>query len=273
MQGAFTPRRRYLDIDSAVDGWQIVTVGSNTLTFAIPPGQLKYARPMAKSEYAIGDTPKPERARQPENVAQSAASHNLNGDTLNVSNGEPSYLTNGIEPPAEFQPDDAEATKDNIREMNPKATRSETNGEEIGAIAVKSVEQHENREPGGHTLVIDLEEDDVDLVPKMEVKRSTAEPESVEQDSPTSATASAPNSDDAIIHEISTLAQLEVKILEIDGRLNLNEVRPSINPWRALRGKRNNQDLGTLFEMREEFYVWKHPHIPKPPRSGAYGLR
>lgn len=262
-----------MNIDSAINGSQIVTVGSSTLTFAIPPGRLKYARPMAKSKYAIEDTPKPERALQPENVAQPAAPNDLNGETLNVSNAQPSYLTNGIEPPADFQPDDAEVAKDNIMAMNTKAAGSETNGEGIGAIAVKIVEQPENHEPGGNTLVIDLEEDDVDFLPKMEVKRSTAEPESVEHKSPASATASAPNSDDAIIHEISTLAQLEVKILEIDGRLNLNEVRPSINPWKALRGKRNNQDLGTLFEMREEFYVWKHPHIPKAPRSGAYGLR
>ena len=262
-----------MNLGSVIDGSQIVTVGSNTLIFAIPPGQLKYTRPMAKSEHALKDILKQERALQPDNVTQPAALNNLNGETPNVSNGEPSYLTNGIDPPAEYQPDDAEATKDNVTEMNTKATGGETNGEEIGAITVKSVEQHGNPDPGGNPSVVNVEDDEVELVPKTEGNRSTAELESVEHDSSANATASTPNLDDAIIHEISTLAQLEVKILEIDGRLNLNEVRPSINPWKALRGKRNNQDLGTLFEMREEFYVWKHPHIPKAPRSGAYELR
>ena len=262
-----------MNVGSVIDRSQIVTVGSNTLIFAIPPGQLKYARRIAELEHAIKDIPNQARTLQPDNATQSPAPNTLNGETPNVSNGEHTHLTNGIEPPAELQPDDAEIAKDNIAEMSTKAAGSETNGEEIGAIAVKSVEQHESHDPGGHPSVINLEDDEVDLVPKMETKRSTAEPGHVEHDPTATSTVSAPNSDDAIIHEISTLAQLEVKILEIDGRLNLNEVRPSINPWKALRGKRSNQDLGTLFEMREEFYVWKHPHIPKPPRSGAYGLR
>ena len=258
---------------SAIDGSQIVTVGSNTLIFAIPPGQLKYARPMAKSEHAIENIPKQERPLQPDNVTHPAAPNNLNGEASNVTNEKLSNLTNGIEPPAQSQPDDVKTTKDNVTEMNTEATGGETNGENIGAIAVKNVDRHGNCDPGGNHLGVNPEDDEVEFVPKTEVERSTAEPGSVEQNIPTTTTASAPSPDDAIIHEISTLAQLEVKILEIDGRLNLNEVRPSINPWKALRGKRNNQDLGTLFEMREEFYVWKHPHIPKPPRSGAYELR
>lgn len=273
MQGAITPQSRQLNISSAIDGSQIVTVGSNTLIFAIPPGQLKYARPMAKSENAIKDIPKQERALQPDNVTQSTAPNSLDGETSNVANGEPSYLTNGLEPPAESQPDDSEATKDNVTEMDIKATGGETNGQGVETIVVKSVEQNGNRVPSEDLSVVNVEDDEVDLVPKTEVKRSTPEPEIIEHNFPTTATAYAPDPDDAVVHEICTLAQLEVKILEIDGRLNLNEVRPSINPWKALRGKRNNQDLGTLFEMREEFYVWKHPHIPKPPRSGAYELR
>ena len=233
------------------------------------------------------DIPEQEQALQPNDVTQPAAPNNLNGEALNVANGDPSYLTNGIEPPAESQPDDAEATKDNaelIKDnaestkdnatgIKTKATGGETNGEQIRAIVVKSVEQHETRDSCGNLPAVSVEDDEVESVSKTDVERSTAELEGVDHNSSTSTTASAINSDDAVIHEISTLSQLEVKILDIDGRLNLNEVRPSINPWKALRGKRNNQDLGSLFEMREEFYVWKHPHIPKPPRSGAYGLR
>ena len=291
-------------------------VGSNTLKFAIPPDQLKYARPMAEPRSSIKDIHEQEQALQPDDVTQSAAPNDLNGEALNnlsggapnVANGDRPNLTNGEEPPVESQVDDAEAikdnagaiednakqtngnteetkdnvevskdnaegTEDNVMEIKSKATGGETNGEQIRAIEVQSVEQQETRDPCRNLPVLNLEDDEVQSVSKMEVKRGTAERETIDHNPSTSDTASAIKSDDAVIHEISTLSQLEVKILEIDGRLNLNEVRPSINPWKALRGKRNNQDLGTLFEMREEFYVWKHPHIPKPPRSGAYGLR
>ena len=267
---------------------------------------------MAESRSAIKDIPEQEQALQPDDVSQPAAPNDLNGEALNVANGDLSYHTYGIEPPAVSQPEDAEATKDNDKEINDsadatednaevtkdnaestkdsaeatrdsaeatkdnvtgietKATRGETNGEEIRATVVKSVEQHD---ACGNLPVVNVEDDEVESISMTKVKGNTAERESADHNSSTSVTPSAINPDDTVIHEISTLSQLEVKILEIDGRLNLNEVRPSINPWKALRGKRNNQDLGTLFEMREEFYVWKHPHIPKPPRSGAYGLR
>ena len=283
-----------MSIDSAVDGSQIVTVGSNTLTFAIPPGQLKYARPMAGSRRASRDIPEQEQVLQPDDVIQPAEPNSLNREAPNIANGDPSYLTNGTVPPAESQPDDTGAIKDNAKETTDTdegdkdnaeaiedntmgtmitATEGETNGKEIGAIVVKGVEQHASRDACGAFPKATIEDDEVELASETEVYHSKAELGNIDHNSSSTATASALNSDDAILHEISTLSQLEVRILEIDGRLNLNEVRPSINPWKALRGKRNNQDLGTLFEMREEFYVWKHPHIPKPPRSGAYGLR
>ena len=280
-------------------------VGSNTLKFAIPPGQLKYARPVAEPRSSI--IPQQEQALQADDVTQSAAPSSLNGEALNnisvgalnIVNGDPPNLTNGKEPPVESQADDAEAIKDNAVAIGDNAKQTNGNTEETknnaevtkdhsegtednvmeikskapGGIEVQSVEEQETRDHCRNLPVLNPEDDEVQSLSKMEVKRGTAEPETIDHNPSTSDTVSATNSDDAVIHEISTLSQLEVKILEIDGRLNLNEVRPSINPWKALRGKRNNQDLGTLFEMREEFYVWKNPHIPKPPRSGAYGLR
>ena len=68
-----------------------------------------------------------------------------------------------------------------------------------------------------------------------------------------------------IIHSISNLTQLEHKIVDIDGRFNSKEISIQ-NTWKNFRGIRNNQDLGSLFEMREEFYVYKHPQIVKEPK-------
>ena len=68
-----------------------------------------------------------------------------------------------------------------------------------------------------------------------------------------------------ILHSISSLAQLEHKIVDIDGHFNSKEIGIQ-NPWKNFRGIRNHQDLGSLFEMREDFYVYKHPRIVKEPK-------
>ena len=71
--------------------------------------------------------------------------------------------------------------------------------------------------------------------------------------------------DDTILLEIKSLKQLNDKIIELDGRLDPKNQKeaPAVSPWKLIRAKRNNQDLGTLFEMREEFYVYKLPQINK----------
>ena len=72
--------------------------------------------------------------------------------------------------------------------------------------------------------------------------------------------------EDAICYDITTLQQLENKVIDVDGRLKSSDV-PSVNAWRFIRCKRNNQDLGSLFEMREEYYVYKHPQMVKTPQE------
>lgn len=76
---------------------------------------------------------------------------------------------------------------------------------------------------------------------------------------------SAEQEEDTLL-SISMLTQLEKKILDLDGRINSNDMTVS-NTWKNFRGVRNNQDLGTLFEMREEFYVYKHPQIVKEAKK------
>ena len=68
-----------------------------------------------------------------------------------------------------------------------------------------------------------------------------------------------------VLLEISNLKQLMDKIIELDGRLDPKNQKeaPAISPWKLMRAKRNNQDLGSLFEMREDFYVYKLPYITK----------
>lgn len=69
---------------------------------------------------------------------------------------------------------------------------------------------------------------------------------------------------DVVIGRFHTLNSLESKILDVDGRISSKDA-PSSSTWRALRARRNNQDLGSLFEMREEYFVWKDPKTVKTP--------
>jgi len=73
------------------------------------------------------------------------------------------------------------------------------------------------------------------------------------------------------ITSVRSLRALEQAIITADGRFeNEGQETPrSTNPWRMMRGKRNNQDLGTLWEMREEYFVWQHPKIVKMPKPSA----
>ena len=64
-----------------------------------------------------------------------------------------------------------------------------------------------------------------------------------------------PEVEDVIFASITTLQALEDKIVTIDGRLGK---KVDGNAFKSIRVKRDNQDLGSLFEIREEWYVYKN---------------
>ena len=70
----------------------------------------------------------------------------------------------------------------------------------------------------------------------------------------------------SFLYEVWKPNGLENKIIQIDGRMDPNEA-PIASSWRFIRVQRNNQDLGSLFDLREEFYVWKSPKIVKTPKK------
>ena len=96
--------------------------------------------------------------------------------------------------------------------------------------------------------------------PKDEPDIGTASSTAIDLDS-----SNTPPLNDVILLEMKNLKQLNDKIIELDGRLDPKNQKeaPAVSPWKLIRAKRNNQDLGTLFEMREDFYVYKVPQITK----------
>ena len=61
--------------------------------------------------------------------------------------------------------------------------------------------------------------------------------------------------EDVVQCKILNIQMLETKILELDGRMK--NLWPH-NAWKCFRCQRNNQDMGSLFEIREQYYVWKY---------------
>lgn len=60
---------------------------------------------------------------------------------------------------------------------------------------------------------------------------------------------------DVILWKGTGLMALEKKIFEIDGRAKADWRTGST--WRDMRCRRNEQDMGSLFEMRDEYYAYK----------------
>ena len=74
------------------------------------------------------------------------------------------------------------------------------------------------------------------------------------------------HSEEVIVMDVSILKQLENKILDIDGRESSKDA-PASSPWRAIRARRNNQDLGALFEMRDDLYIRRESKIVRTPKK------
>ena len=78
------------------------------------------------------------------------------------------------------------------------------------------------------------------------------------------------SAEDVIVVQVQTLTELEKKIVEIDGQVPMSTYK-SNNSWKVMRGKRDNQDMGSLFDMREDFYVHTSPTIVKEPKRTRGG--
>lgn len=258
MQGERDPR---ILSKIVADTLKIVKVDSKTLTFAIPPRQRKYSRhmfdsgtpgstnPESRATMAYGGGQPSRGVDSKPGAAQVVADAKTNGDEAS----EPSdkcdealvieqTTKNGVlgdsnkAQEVNFALEDKTDENDAAGGINPEDTEVEANNspqenEIHGSTASKegNLKEASAQTNGGQSLTPALQEED-------------------------------------ILYSISSLQHLENKVIEIDGRFDSKVVR-STNSWKSFRGIRNNQDLGTLFEMREEFYVYKHPQIVKEAKK------
>lgn len=62
--------------------------------------------------------------------------------------------------------------------------------------------------------------------------------------------------EDVTLCTVENVKALETKILEVDGRVTKPSHR---NAWKMIRCQRDNQDMGSLFDIREAYFLRTHP--------------
>lgn len=237
---------------------KIVKLDGKSLTFAIPPGRRKYSRHMFESKTS-GNTEPEARAALPgsdeqpptgvdseSGIAQVFAGTEANGGELSEASekGDGALVIKEIAENGDL-PDNSKAQK---AELTLKDKTGEIDA--VKATIPEDPEVDANNKPQGnkiHESTMSEEAYTNGASAQTNGGQSSAPPALQEED---------------VLHNISGLKHLERKIVEVDGRFNSKEIATQ-NVWRNFRGIRKMQDLGTLFEMREEFYVYKHPQIVK----------
>lgn len=240
---------------------KIVSIDGKSITLAIPPGHLKFARRLERQ------TPSPDdeaMATSPPAVARKSVAVN---DTATSVEG-PSAIDDGIEgkaSPALVAGPDA-----NDINSEPRNTDTETavdvrhDGE--GTDTKDSLDLHvgstndgtnpqpptagpepastRTSSPTKSSVLSDLPRISEDL--PTSVKSTTSDrPDPL----------SAATEYDIILYTTTGLWELEKEILKIDGRVKPGSRTAST--WRVIRCRRNEQDMGSLFEMRDEYYAYK----------------
>lgn len=83
---------------------------------------------------------------------------------------------------------------------------------------------------------------------------TTAVPQIAEQDTPPSSSSmlSLGGIEVVVLPNVPGITALENKMIEVDGRI---KHIPNGNAWKEFRSYRNNQDMGSLWEVRQAWYV------------------
>lgn len=236
---------------------KVLSIERESITLAIPPGRLKFARRLAPDTSSINGKTTGEHSStvQPETGA---------------TNGEEAYRKNA-------------AVKDDGLDKEQPTSVPEANGpfikgEPISADSATPIEvRAEKEEPAtaeqtSYTTVFANTRPQTPVaepVPQLLDQLSTGsselsepppdsdaftEPAEPVTSEPPDALAAATEYD-IILYTTTGLHDLEKKILQIDGRAKPGSRTDST--WRRIRCRRDNQDVGSLFEMRDEYYANK----------------
>ena len=211
------------------------------MTFAIPPRQLKFARRLAPDE-AESREPRLDKSEQniPTNslvVETIAGEHPFKeANARNASTQEP--MTGDTTA--------VEATKTAAMTKEMGDGPAERGGDE--AIPIISEDSNGDNKTGGSKAgELNGSHAPCTGIINLEPLSSPASSSSQLSDIP-------PDVDDVILVTITALQALENKIVATDGRLGKTV---DGNAFKHIRVKRDNQDIGSLFEIREDWYTYR----------------
>ncbi|KAL8787653.1 MAG: hypothetical protein Q9213_002084 [Squamulea squamosa] len=221
---------------------KITKIDGKAVTFAIPPGQLKFARrfdpppefePDQENTQSLSDIPSSTAdtsdydTTMQENASIVEVSRTVSEPTSLADHSSLSYNVDLSEKGTQMEEDSTQ--RDVTGEDNPRSSAAITSGEieeEPEIPAAMSAEANVRKAAQSPT------------------SRTNTEHSTLTE-----------HGYDVIYYTISTLWSLEKKIIQIDGRVNPESRTASA--WRDIRCLRNEQDLGSLFEMRDEYYAYK----------------
>ncbi|KAL8999148.1 MAG: hypothetical protein Q9169_001927 [Polycauliona sp. 2 TL-2023] len=236
---------------------KIVNMDGKSLTFAIPPGQLKFARCFDQ----LAGSSEADPATTPPQLAVAEITENNVHNEVKIQ--EPFSIIE--EPDDALEPMslvDRSKMSDHVEDRGGDTTRAGEGKPDV-------VAQYDIQAPSPNATRVEVEP--ISSAAPSPPKRMPVQPDiemSTASSSPLSDIQDTPTTDDyGVIHfTISTLFPLEKKIIEIDGRLP--STTRTASAWRDIRCRRNEQDMGSLFEMRDEYYAYQVAGKDKKSRRG-----
>ncbi|KAL8654644.1 MAG: hypothetical protein Q9226_003350 [Calogaya cf. arnoldii] len=236
---------------------KIVQINGKSVTFAIPPGQLKFARRFdhPPSEPGNDQATTPPQSDIPEVTANTVPDDVKMQESLSTI--ESPY--NVLEPTSLV---DRSKVSDHGEDLS--GVTAETKAEEGKPDILVGDETQTSSTTATRKTDVEPVIPTAPSTPKRMPMESSTQSSSPLSDIPDIVPAA---SDPGVIHfTTSTLWPLEKKIIEIDGRLP-SSMRTA-SAWRDIRCRRNEQDMGSLFEMRDEYYAYQVAGRDRSPRKG-----
>ena len=224
---------------------RVVSISGSVLTMGIPPGRLKYARHL------------PTPLTTP---TKSSKSQPIPSDELNDSNTlETSQLLVDERGPSKGWPNGDEQSLNGLPKENFLPQTVRTQRLETPELSGESAEGIADPEAGARdTKSTPVRPTWSPITPAKQLPYEKSPPPS-----------QAPV-EDVILTPIKTLNELDKRIIEIDGRLD-HTINRAVSVWRLVRVKRDNQDIGSLFEIRDDYFVRQSPKIVETPQKTRTG--
>ncbi|KAL1863731.1 hypothetical protein Plec18167_000827 [Paecilomyces lecythidis] len=219
---------------------KVVDVVDSTLTFAIPPGKRVFLAAAESSntsdkENGKGDTDK-ENTKEDDNLRPEPETH----PDVNAATDPKSEKASNSEINSDLEAPEAEKSNISVEIVVPTAAEP--------AVAVASPPTTDT--PNGNVLT----------APSQALGNDSTEEAPIETNDEAAIVPIVPESEpgpieNIILPNVAGPQTLANKILEMDGRITNP---PNSNAWKQFRCYRNNQDMGSLWEVRQTWYLKTH---------------